>query len=126
MGNKLTFMKAKLSTVNLEVADPQASKRFYMDVLGLVEDTRRSHAPGFVYLRGDGCDITLAAPEHGCASAPTRSIELGFEASDLEGVGRNLAEAGRPVVKQSMGWGSAVETQDLDGHRVIIYRLKAE
>ena len=119
-------MKTKFSTVNLEVADPQASKRFYVDVMGLVEDSHRSHAPGFVYLRGDGCDITLAAPEHGTASAPTRSIELGFEAEDLELVGRKLAEAKRPVVQQTMGWGSAVETKDLDGHRVIIYRLKAE
>jgi len=119
-------MKIKFATVNLEVADPQASKRFYVDVLGLIEDERRSHAPGFVYLRGDGCDITLAAPEHGSASAPTRSIELGFEATDLELVARRLADANRPVVNQTMGWGSAVETQDLDGHRVIVYRLRGD
>lgn len=119
-------MKTKLSTVNLEVADPQASKRFYADVLGLVEDSHRSHPPGFVYLRGEGCDVTLAAPERGSAAVPSRSIELGFETADPDALQEKLIAMGRPVGPQQMGWGRAVETQDLDGHRVIIYRLKQE
>jgi catechol 2,3-dioxygenase-like lactoylglutathione lyase family enzyme len=43
-------MKTKLASINLEVPDPEQCKRFYLDLMGMVEDIQRSHPPSFVYL----------------------------------------------------------------------------
>lgn len=118
-------MNAKLATLNLEVADPQRSKRFYLDVLGMKENLQRSHAPGFVYLESEGCALTLATPQEAGAAEPSRTMELGFEVGDLDAFRARLAEQGvHGFQSQTMGWGEAVEGYDLDGHRVIVYRLK--
>ena len=119
-------MKARLATINLEVADPQRSKRFYVDVLGMVEDARRSHHPNFVYLRSeDGCHMTIATPPEASGTQPSRTIELGFEVDDIAAMRGHLAASGIPDYREeSMGWGEALELRDLDGHRVLIYAFK--
>ena len=118
-------MKARLATINLQVADPQRSKRFYVDVMGMAEDPRRSHAPTFVYLKSEGCDVTLATPPHASGAEPTRTIELGFEADDIPAMKAHLSAHGvRDVREESMGWGHALELRDSDGHRVVIYSFK--
>jgi len=118
-------MKTKLASINLEVADPEQSKRFYLDVLGMVEDTRRSHPPGFVYLRSDGYDMTLASPQQVSGAEPSRTMELGFEVDDLAAMKAHLAVGGtRDYREESMGWGEALELRDHDGHRVLIYAFK--
>jgi catechol 2,3-dioxygenase-like lactoylglutathione lyase family enzyme len=115
-------MKIKLATINLEVADPQRAKRFYLDALGLTENLERSHPPGFVYLESEGGDVTLATPQEAAAAEPSRTMELGFEVDDLDALRARLAEHGvtgfRP---QSMGWGEVLKGHDPDGHRVIVY-----
>jgi catechol 2,3-dioxygenase-like lactoylglutathione lyase family enzyme len=118
-------MKAKLATVNLQSADPQRSKRFYVDVLGMTEDTQRSHPPSFVYLRSDGCDITIASSLESSAALRAPSIELGFEADDIAAMRSHLAASGVPDFRdESMGWGEALELQDPDGHQVLIYSFR--
>ena len=115
-------MKTKLASISLEVADPEQSKRFYVDVLGMVEDTRRSHPPAFVYLRSEGCDITLARPHEASSAEPSPTMELGFEVDDLVAMKARLSDHG--VVdfrEESMGWGQALELRDRDGYRVVIY-----
>src|SRR5206468_10744356 len=103
-------MKARLATINLQVADPQRSKRFYLDVLGMIEDTRRSHPPAFVYLRSDGCDVTIATPPESSGAEPSRTIELGFEVDDLAAMRAHLSALGIPDYREeSMGWGQALE-----------------
>jgi catechol 2,3-dioxygenase-like lactoylglutathione lyase family enzyme len=115
-------MKCKLQTVNLEVADPERSKRFYMDALGMAENAERSQPPGFVYLESDGCHITLAAAENGAIPAPSRAIELGFEVDDLAALRSHFSDLGiRDFEPQSMGWGEVVEGRDRDGNRIIVY-----
>ena len=115
-------MKIKLATINLEVADPQASKRFYIDVLGMTENAHRSHEPSFVYLDSEGCDLTLALPPAGGGAEPSRTMEVGFEVDDMAALKARLEERGVTGFKpQSMGWGDVLEGHDPDGHRVILY-----
>ncbi len=118
-------MKAKLATINMQVADPERSKRFYVDVLGMVEDLRRSHPPTFVYLRSDGCDVTITTPLEASGAEPSSTIELGFEVDDIAAMKSHLSAVGIPDYREeSMGWGEALELRDPDGHRVVIYSLK--
>ena len=56
-------MKIELHTINLEVVDPQTSKRFYIDALGMSENAQRPHAPGFVYLESAGANRRVGAAE---------------------------------------------------------------
>ena len=121
-------MKIKLHTVNLEVADPQAAKRFYVEALGMSENLQRSHAPGFVYLESadGGSHLTLATSQGVAPGAkPSPTMELGFEVDDLAALQTRLAETGVTGFKpQRMGWGEVIEGHDPDGHRVIVYRLR--
>ncbi len=120
-------MKTKLASINLEVADPEQSKRFYLDVLGMVEDNRRSHPPGFVYLRSDGCDVTLGRPQEESRAEPSRTMELGFEVDDIAAMKARLVALGIPDYREeSMGWGEAIELRDQDGHRLVIYAFRAD
>ena len=115
-------MKTRLATINLQVADPHRSKRFYLDVLGMAEDARRSHPPTFVYLRSDGCDVTIATPPEATGAQPSRTIELGFEVDDLAAMKAHLSALGiADYREESMGWGQALELRDHDGHRVLVY-----
>ena len=119
-------MKIKLATINLDVADPQASKRFYVDALGLTENVERSHPPSFVYLSSEGADVTLARPESNTRAEPSRTMELGFEVGDIAEARARLERHGARVSAKAMGWGDVVETRDLDGHRVIVYAFRRE
>ena len=106
-------VKAKLATINLEVANPERSKRFYVDVLGMIEDARRSHPPAFVYLRSDGCDMTIATPQEASDAQPSPTIELGFEVDDIAAMRDHLSASGVPDYREeSMGWGEALELRD--------------
>ena len=115
-------MKIKLSTINLEVSDPQASKRFYIDVLGMSENLQRSHAPGFVYLQSDKGDLTLATPQKAGSAEPSCTMEIGFEVDDLPALRARLeARKVGGFHTQSMGWAEVLEGHDPDGHRVLVY-----
>lgn len=118
-------MTIALATINLEVADPQRSKRFYIDALGMVENATRSQPPGFVYLESAGCALTLATPQEATAAEPSRTMELGFETNDLETLRTTFAACGVTGFRsQEMGWGEVLEGYDSDGHRVIVYRFR--
>jgi len=118
-------MRIRFATLNLQVADPQRSKRFYIDGMGMRENEERSHAPCFVYLDSDGVAVTLASREDGAEPAPpSPSIEIGFEVDDLDALQARFAERGiAGFVPQSMGWAEVLEGQDADGHRVIVYQF---
>ncbi len=117
-------MKTRLATINLQVADPRRSRQFYEDVLGMVDDPRRSHPPNFLYLRSDGIDLTLAALDEADSVLPTQTIELGFEVDDFQAMKDHLSVLGVPDHKEeSMGWGRALELHDPDRHRIVIYSL---
>ena len=120
-------MNIRLASINLEVADPQRSKRFYIDGLDLRENAGRSHPPSFVYLESDRVAITLATREDGTQpAAPSSSMEIGFELDDIEALRARFAERGiTGFVRQSMGWGEVSEGHDADGYRVVIYQFRA-
>ena len=121
-GEYLARMKIKLHTINLEVADPQTSKRFYIDALGMTENLRRSHAPDFVYLESAGGNLTLAAPRAAAGAEPSRTTEIGFEVDDLEALREQFGRQGvLGFTSQSMGWAEVIEGHDPDGYRVIVY-----
>ena len=118
-------MRTKLASINLQVIDPQRSKGFYVDVLGMIEDPRRSHPPTFVYLRSDGCDVTLATPQESGGAQPSPTMELGFEVEDIAAMKSHLSARGiRDHREEAMGWGRALELRDFDGHRVVIYSFE--
>jgi hypothetical protein len=97
-----------------------------MDALGMIEDVGRSHPPAFVYLRSDGCDVTLATPQQAAGAQPSPTIELGFEVDDIAVMRAHLSALGIPDYREeSMGWGEALELRDSDGHRVVIYSIAA-
>ncbi len=115
-------MNIRLATINLQVANPQYSKKLYLNAFGMVEDPDRSHPPDFVYLRSDGCDVTLATPPKATGAEPSRTIELGFEVDDMAAMKAHLSASGiRNFGEQSMGWGEAIELSDSDGHRIVVY-----
>ena len=120
-------MKIELHTINLEVSDPQRSKQFYIDALGMSENLQRSHAPGFVYLESAGGNLTLATPQEAAAAEPSRTMELGFKVDDLAALQARFTEHGITGFEtRGMGWADVIEGHDLDGHRVIVYCFKPD
>ena len=118
-------MKTKLATVNLEVTDLDRSKRFYEEVLGMSEDDRRSHPPGFVYLRSSGCDVTLANSAAANGATTPHSVELGFGVDNITATRDHLSAVGfRNYREETMGWGEAMELSDPDGHRILVYTFE--
>ena len=118
-------MNITLATLNLEVSNVGRSKRFYIDVLKMKEDTTRSHPPTFAYLESAGCAVTMTTPPDGGVIQPSHSIELGFETEDISAFRMALESAGISDARpQTMGWGEAVELRDPDGNRIIVYQLK--
>ena len=93
-------MRARLATINLQVADPERSKRFYVDVLGMAEDAGRSHPPAFVYLRSDGCDVTLAVPQGSGGAQPSHTIV----AAASSAVRNRLRHRGQRSADAICGW----------------------
>ncbi|HEY0778386.1 MAG TPA: VOC family protein [Gemmatirosa sp.] len=129
---------ATLANVNLFVLDPERSRRFYVEALGLQDDTR-SAPPHFVLLdAGGGCTLTLqAARALGESLNPgvaDGAVELGFElaaatADDgadataaLEAAAARLAAFGGLVSPpQIMGWARGFDGRDPDGHRLTVF-----
>ena len=121
-------MATTLGNVNLFVRDIEQARRFYVDGLGLVENTERSAPPSFVLLNAGDCTITLqdaAAP--GAAFEAAASIELGFTVDDIEQARQRLRARGDTVSEtQQMGWGAGFDGADPDGHRITVYRMREE
>ena len=116
-------MSLSLKNVNLIVADVARSRTFYVDVLGLAVDDRRSAPPDFLFLDAGGCGLSLqgaAAANETAGAGP--GMEIGFEVGDVAAVADRLRAAGyADVVVQTMGWGSAVSVRDPDGHRLNLF-----
>ena len=116
-------MNIILSSVNLNVSDVTSSCTFYTSVLGLVTNSSRSHLPEFAYLSGGGADLTLQGSDHPETDG-SPSIEIGFEVEDTEAWAERLRRAAVAFRPRCMGWGSAIELSDPDGHRIVLYSLR--
>jgi catechol 2,3-dioxygenase-like lactoylglutathione lyase family enzyme len=72
-------MRAVLGNINLYVQDIERARRFYTNILGLVEDQERSVPPTFILFNAGGCMLTLqdsSAP--GAVFEKSDSVELGL------------------------------------------------
>jgi hypothetical protein len=82
-------------------------------------------APTLIYLHSEGYDLTLACTSELTGAEPSRTMELGFEVDDFSLVKEHLTSRGvRQFREESMGWRSAVELRDPEGHRILIYALR--
>ena len=117
-------MSSTLSNINLFVRDIALSQQFYTDILGLDLNQEMSAPPHRVVFNAGGCTLSLQTAESlGETAAATEGIELGFEVANIavawDRVSRQAASVGE---FQTMGWGSAFEVRDPDGHRLVVYQ----
>ena len=118
-------MTTTLANVNLFVRNVELAVRFYVDVIGLEHDVDRSTPPSFALLQAGSCTLTLQdAAADGAAFGPSRGIELGFAVADVAAARERLIAAEMEVGEvQAMGWGSACDAADPDGHRLTVFHL---
>lgn len=131
-----------LSHVTLIVADHDASRRFYADVLGM-EEARRpaTFDPRIVWFRKGSAEIhlihaSIASQQPGDKTAhPTEERDLGrarhlaFAVEDVDAVARTLEEHGVPIVlgPRPRGDGAIqIYCHDPDGHLVELHTLPSE
>jgi catechol 2,3-dioxygenase-like lactoylglutathione lyase family enzyme len=87
----------QLDHFNVNPGDLEASRRFYVDVIGLAEGYRPPfHAPGaWLYLGGRPVVHLLVAPD-GPAGPPGRLDHIAFLATDVADLVRRLRAHGHP------------------------------
>ena len=116
---------ATLGNVNLFVRDIEHAKRFYVEGLGLIEDTERSHPPSFVLLQAGQCTVTLQDASTPGAAFGEAGVEIGFIVDDVEAVRTRLQQwDGAVGESQQMAWGGGFDAIDPNGHRLTIYRMR--
>ncbi len=117
-----------LGNINLFVRDVAAAKRFYKDVMSLLEDEARSQPPSFALFKAGGCSLTLQdGTVQGAALGEAASVELGFVTDDVDAVRQRLLAAGAEVGEvQQMGWGGGFDARDLNGHRLTVYKTRED
>lgn len=119
-------MATTLASINLFAQDVDRLKRFYTEGLGLTEDPDRSAPPGFYLLRAGSATLTLQTMKTpGAETGPAGSIELGFTVDDVAALAQRLTRLGYLVGRvQQMGWGTALDARDPEGHRLNLFRLR--
>ena len=114
------------SRVLLRPSDPERSRRFYRDVLGLAvarEFCPPEH-PGTVFFLGNGL-LELS----GRSSEPPRGMALWIQVRDVEDEHRRLVAAGVPVVRapQREPWGLVeMWLEDPDGVAIVLVEVPAD
>lgn len=119
-------MTSVLSNINLFVRDIAVSQQFYADSLGLTLNEDMSAPPHRVVFNAGGCTLSLQAAEAlGEAPSATEGVELGFEVDNIAAMWDRVSRQAASVGEfQTMGWGSAFELRDPDGHRLVVYQRK--
>lgn len=118
-----------LGYVILYVRDMARAKAFYTDVLGLTVVEAVS-GPTFVTLRPAGGSL-LALQDKSAAQLPPKreeqpgSVELSFEAEDVDGTWKRWKEQGVELVTDPMDlpFGRYFLAKDPEGHYLSVYRL---
>ena len=111
------------SRVLLRPSDPERSRRFYRDVLGLAvaREFGPRDAPGTVFFLGNGL-LELS----GRSSEPPRGMALWIQVRDVEDEHRRLVAAGVPVVRapQREPWGLVeMWIEDPDGVAIVLVEV---
>lgn len=118
-----------LGFVVLYVRDMAKSKTFYTEVLGMSVIEAIS-SPTFVSLRPSGGSI-VALQDKAAAKFPPRfeeqpgTIELSFEADDVDGTWAHWKEQGVEIIADpvDLPFGRYFMAKDPDGHYLSVYRF---
>ena len=126
---KNKIMKSTLNSINLMAKEPTQLKDFYVNVFGLEENMRRSHAPGFYMIDGGkGCNILIQDAGGVHSETGVKGFELGIEMETVDELKERVINAGGSIINdtQQMGWGTAITVADPEGHAINAYVFKLE
>jgi catechol 2,3-dioxygenase-like lactoylglutathione lyase family enzyme len=115
------------SRILLRPADPDRSRRFYRDTLGLAvyREFGDPDDPGLVFFLG-GSYLEVSGTGDG---APTRDLALWLQVRDLAAEHQRLAAAGAEIVRapQREPWGLLeMWIADPDGVRIVLVEIPAD
>ena len=111
----------------LRPADPDRSRRFYGDVLGLEVYREFGEGPerGTVYFLGGG----FLEVSGRCDTAPADTLRLWLQVPDVEAAHRELRARGAEIVREPRQepWGLIeMWITDPDGHRIVLVEVPAD
>jgi catechol 2,3-dioxygenase-like lactoylglutathione lyase family enzyme len=114
------------SRLLLRPADPDRSRRFYRDVLGLAvaREFGPPEHPGTVFFLGNGL-----LEVSGTSTEPSHGLELWLQVRDLAAEHERLLTAGVPVVRgpRREPWGlDEMWIADPDGVRIVLVEVPAD
>jgi catechol 2,3-dioxygenase-like lactoylglutathione lyase family enzyme len=122
-------MEILSSRVLLRPRDPEASRTFYRDVLGLpiYREFGPPEHPGTVFFLGGGF---LEVSGAGSAEAPADgSVQLWLQVRDVAAAQRDLEEVGVPIVREARTefWGLIeMWIADPDGVPIVLVEIPAD
>ena len=117
-------MEVLSSRFLLRPFDPERSRRFYRDVLGLAvfREFGPPEDPGLVFFLGSGLlELSGRGPERGLEGAA-----LWLQVRDVERTHRELVDAGVPVLREPRQepWGLVeMWVEDPDGLRLVLVQV---
>ena len=115
------------SRILLRPSDPDRSRRFYRDVLGLAvyREFGPLDDPGVVFFLGPGL---LEVSGH-AAGPPGRSVMIWIQVRDVHAEHARLAAAGVPIIREpaTEPWGlTEMWIEDPDGIRIVLAEVPAD
>ncbi|NYE44296.1 VOC family protein [Streptomyces fulvorobeus] len=118
------------SRVLLRPRDPQASRDFYGNALGLAvyREFGTGQERGTVYFLGGGF-LELSGKSNRADDPPTGNIRLWMQVDDCEAAHRELAGQGVEVLRPPLRepWGLIeMWIADPDGHRIVLTEVPAD
>ena len=120
-------MEVLSSRILLRPVDPDRSRRFYRDVLGLAiyREFGSPADPGVVFFLGQGL---LEVSGH-ASGPPGRSVMIWIQVRDVRSERARLAAAGVPVIRGPVvePWGlTEMWIEDPDGIRIVLVEVPAD
>ena len=114
------------SRILLRPSDPDRSRRFYRDVLGLAvyREFGSPEDPGVVFFLGQG----LLEVSGRAAGPPGASVMIWIQVRDVRAEHARLAAAGVPVIREpaTEPWGLIeMWIEDPDGVRIVLVEVPA-
>ncbi|MGI8335933.1 VOC family protein [Actinomadura scrupuli] len=115
------------SRILVRPTDPERSRRFYRDVLGLAvhREFGPPDDPGLVFYLGSGfLEVSGRAPE-----APGRAVMIWIQVRDVRAEHRRLSAAGAGVLREPRvePWGLVeMWIEDPDGVRIVLVEVPAD
>ena len=115
------------SRILLRPSDPDRSRRFYRDVLGLAvyREFGSPADPGVVFFLGPGL-LEVSGP---AAGPPGRSLMIWLQVRDVHAEHARLAAAGVRVLREPTAepWGlTEMWIEDPDGVRIVLVEVPAD